>query len=126
MRHIRLVSTPRLERSDSIKLIVRHPIVDLGCIVYRFIPKRLWKIIRLHHTSNHLLEGSILPLGNTILLRCVRNRVLHLVTCIFIILNEIELDILTTIIKYKDLEFPFILVLNQGFKNLEDVKKFIL
>ena len=106
MRHITLVSTPRLERSDSIKLIVRHPIVDVGCIFYSFSPKRLWKIIRVHHTSNHLLEGYILPLSNTILLRCVGNGVLHMDTYIFTIFNEIRLEIFTTIIRSEDLEFP--------------------
>ena len=49
---------------------------------------------------------------------------LHLNTCIFTILNELILDIFTTIIRFWELDFPPILVLNQCFKNLEEVKKF--
>ena len=41
-------------------------------------------------------------------------------------MNEIILDMLTTIIISEDLEFPSILVLNQGFENLEEVKNFRL
>ena len=48
---------------------------------------------------------------------------LHLNTCIFTILNELRLDILTTIVRSKDLEFPPRLVFNQGSKDFEEVKK---
>ena len=51
---------------------------------------------------------------------------LHLNTYIFTILNELRLDILTTIIRYEDLESPPRLVSNQGLKDFEDVKNFIL
>ena len=48
----------------------------------------------------------------------------HMDTCIFIIMDEIILDILSTI--SDDLEFPPRLVLNQGLKVLEEVKNFRL
>ena len=51
---------------------------------------------------------------------------LHLDTYIFAILDEIRLDILTTIFRSKDLDFPPRLVLNQGLENLEVVKNFRL
>ena len=51
---------------------------------------------------------------------------LHLDTYIITILNELRLDILTTIVIYEDLESPPRLVLNQGSKDLEEVKKFRL
>ena len=51
---------------------------------------------------------------------------LHLDTYIFTMLNELILDIFTTIIRYEDLEFPSRLVLNQGFENLEEVNNFRL
>ena len=51
---------------------------------------------------------------------------LHMDTYIFIIMDEIRLDIITTIIRSEDLEFPPILVLNQGSKDLEEVKNFRL
>ena len=126
MGHIWLVPTPRFERSDSIKFLVRNPILDIGCTIYLFIPKIWWKFFRLHHTSCHLLECSILRLSNTILMRCVTNRMLHLDTFIFTIIDEIILDILTTIIISKDPDFPPRLVLNQGSKDLEEVKNFRL
>ena len=47
---------------------------------------------------------------------------LHLDTFIFTIVNELKLDIRTTIIRSQDLELPPILVLNQVFENLEEVK----
>ena len=75
--HIKIVSTPSFKRSDSINMLLRHPIMDVGWTVYRFIPKLWWKCLRLHHASGHLLERSILSLINTILMRCVGNRVLH-------------------------------------------------
>ena len=74
--------------------------------------------LRLQHTSSHILETFILPLNHTILLRCVGNRVLHLNTCIFTIINELRIKIFTTIIRFEDLESPPILVLNQGLENL--------
>ena len=40
--------------------------------------------------------------------------------------DELRLDILTTIVISKDIESPPRLVLNQGLKDLEEVKKFIL
>ena len=51
---------------------------------------------------------------------------LHMNTYIFKILNEIILEIINTIFRYEDLEFPPILVFNQGFKDFEEVKKFRL
>ena len=57
---------------------------------------------------------------------CVRNRMLHLDTCIFEILDEIKLDIVTTIVRFEYLESPPRLVLNQGSKDLEEVKNFRL
>ena len=112
MRHIMLVPTPRFEMSESIKMLVRHPILDVGCTFYSFSRKHLWQILRLHHASGHLHERSILPLSNTILLRCLGNRVLHLDTCIFKILNNLIHDILTIIIISEDVEFSSGLVLN--------------
>ena len=47
---------------------------------------------------------------------------LHLTTCIFTILNELRLDIHTTIVRFEDLEFPPRLVFNQGSKDFEEVK----
>ena len=49
---------------------------------------------------------------------------MHLDTHIFPMLNELRLDILSTIIKSKDLEFPPRLVLNEGSKDFEKVKNF--
>ena len=51
---------------------------------------------------------------------------LHLNTYIFAILNELRLDILTTIFISEDLEFPPRLVFNQGSKDFEEVKDFRL
>ena len=126
MGHIWLVPTPRFERSNSIKIIMRNPILDVGCTIYSFIPKTWWKSIRLQHTSSHLLEASILTLSHTILLKYLRNRVLHMDSCIFKIINEIKIYIFTTIIRYEDLEFPPRSVFNQGSKDFEEVKKFRL
>ena len=50
----------------------------------------------------------------------------HLDTCIFTITDELRFDILSTIIIYEDLEFLLRLVLNQGLKDLEEVKNFKL
>ena len=113
--HIRLMSTPRFERSDSIKIFVRWTIIYIGCTLYFLIPKFLCQISILHHASGHLLERSILPLSNTILLRRVRNIVLHLDTCIFRILYKFRFDIFTTIIIYEE-EDPKISgkVINEG------------
>ena len=41
-------------------------------------------------------------------------------------MDELRLNILTTIFRYEDLEFPPRLVLNQGSKDLEEVKNFRL
>ena len=105
---------------------MRHSILDVGCTIYSFIPKIWWKSLRLQHTKRHLLEAFILPLSHTILLRCVGNRVLHLDTFIFTIINKLRLDIFTTIIRFGDLEFPPRRVLNQGLENIEVVKQFRL
>ena len=51
---------------------------------------------------------------------------LHLDTCILAILDEIKVDILTTIFKYEDLEFPPNLIFNQVSKYFEEVKNFRL
>ena len=51
---------------------------------------------------------------------------LHMNTCIFTILNEIRLDILTTIVRSEDLEFPPKLVFNQSLKDFEEAKNFRL
>ena len=51
---------------------------------------------------------------------------LHMDTWIFTIMDEIRLDILIAIIRSEDLEFTPRLVLNQGSKYLEEVKKFRL
>ena len=48
---------------------------------------------------------------------------LHMNTYIYTILNEIRLDILTTIVRYEDLEFPPRLVFNQSLKDFEQDKK---
>ena len=47
-------------------------------------------------------------------------------TCIFASLDEIRLDILTTIFRSKDLEFPPRLVFNQSLKDFEKAKNFKL
>ena len=51
---------------------------------------------------------------------------LHLDTYIFVILDEFILDILTTILRYEDLEFSPIMVLNQGSIDFEKAKNFRL
>ena len=51
---------------------------------------------------------------------------LHMNTYIFTILNELRLDILTTILKFEDLDSPPTLVFNQGLKDFEEVKNFRL
>ena len=51
---------------------------------------------------------------------------LHLNTHIFTILNELRLDILTTIVRSEDLEFPPKLVFNQSLKDFEEAKNFRL
>ena len=56
------------------------------------------------------------------LLWCVRDRMIHLNTYIYTILNELILDILTTIFISKDLEFPPRLVFNQILKDFEEAK----
>ena len=125
MRHIRIVPTSRFETSDSINMLVGYPILDVWCIFYSFISKLWWQSIRLHHASGHLLHRSIIPLSNTILLRCAGNRVLHLDTCIFRILNNIMLEIHTIIIISKDPGISSRLVLNLGLKTLEESQKLL-
>ena len=105
MGHIWLVSTLSFERSHTIKRLMRHPILDIGCTFCSLGPKLWWQSLSLHHIGCHLLQWPVLSLSNTILLWCVRDRMLHLNTCIFTILNEIGLDIITTIIRYQDLDF---------------------
>ena len=51
---------------------------------------------------------------------------LHLNTYICTILNEIRLEILTTIVKFEDLEFPPKLVFDQSIKDFEEAKNFRL
>ena len=51
---------------------------------------------------------------------------LHTDTYIFAILDELILNILTAIVRSKDLEFPPRLVFNQVFKDFEEVKNFRL
>ena len=51
---------------------------------------------------------------------------LHLNTCIYKILNELILDILTTIVGSEDFEFPPRLVFNQSLKYFEEAKNFRL
>ena len=51
---------------------------------------------------------------------------MHINTYICTILNELRLEILTTIVKSEDLEFPPILVFNQSLKDFEEAKKFKL
>ena len=41
-------------------------------------------------------------------------------------IDEIRLDILSNIVISEDLEFPPILVFNQGYKDFEEVKNFRL
>ena len=50
----------------------------------------------------------------------------NLNTYIFTILNELGLEILTTISRSEDLEFLTRLVFNQGSKDFEEVKNFKL
>ena len=57
---------------------------------------------------------------------CVRDRMLHLNACICTILIELRFDILTTIVRSKDLEFPPRLVFNQSLKDFEEAKNFRL
>ena len=47
-------------------------------------------------------------------------------TCIFTIFNELRLDILTNIVRSKDVEFPSRLVFNQSLKDFEEAKNFRL
>ena len=105
---------------------MRNPILDVGCTVYSLDPKIWWKILSLHHAGCCLLQRSVLSLSNTILLWCVRDWMLHLNTCIFTILNELKVDIITTIVRYEDLESPPRLVFNQSLKDFEEAKNFIL
>ena len=51
---------------------------------------------------------------------------LHMNTYICTILNELRLDILTTIFRFEDLEFPPRLVFNQILKDFEEAKNFRL
>ena len=51
---------------------------------------------------------------------------LHLNMYIFTILNELRLDILTTIVRSEDLESPPRLVFNQSLKDFEEAKNFRL
>ena len=51
---------------------------------------------------------------------------LHLDICIFAILDELRIDILTTILISKDLESPPKLVFNQTLKDFEEAKNFRL
>ena len=126
MGQLWLVPTPRFERRHTINMLMRDPILDVECTFYSLIPKLWWQSLSLHHVGCHLLQWPVLSLSNTILMWCVRDRILHLNTCIFTILNELILHILTTIFRSEDLEFPPKLVLNQGSKDLEDAKNFRL
>ena len=109
----------RFKRSHTIKLLMRNPIMDVGCIFYSLGPKLWWQSLSLHHVGRHLLQWPVLSLSNTIFIWCVRDRMLHLNIYIFTILNELGLDILTAIVRSEDIEFPPILVFNQGFKDFE-------
>ena len=51
---------------------------------------------------------------------------LHLDTCIIAMLDELKLDILTTIVRSEDLESPPRLIFNQGLKDFEEAKNFRL
>ena len=51
---------------------------------------------------------------------------MHMNTYIYTILNKIRLDILITIVRYEDLEFPPKLVFNQSLKYFEEAKNFKL
>ena len=51
---------------------------------------------------------------------------LQLNTYIFTILNELKLDMLTTIVRSEDLEFPPKLVFNQILKDFEEAINFRL
>ena len=51
---------------------------------------------------------------------------MHLNTCILTILNELKLEILTTIVRSQDLELPPRLVFNQSLKDFEEAKNFRL
>ena len=51
---------------------------------------------------------------------------LHMNTCIFIILNKLKINILTTIVRSEDIEYPPRLVFHQGLKYFEEVKNFRL
>ena len=51
---------------------------------------------------------------------------LHMDTYIFVILDEIKLDILTTIVRSEDLEFCPLLVFNQSLKDFKEAKNFRL
>ena len=51
---------------------------------------------------------------------------MYMNTSIFTILNEIRLDILTTLVRSEDLDFPPRLVFNQGLKDFEEAKNFRL
>ena len=86
-----LVPTPCFERSHTIKMFMRHPILDIGCTIYSFSPKIWWQSLNLHHTGCHLLQWFVLSLSNTILLWCVRDQMMLLNTYIFTILNELKL-----------------------------------
>ena len=51
---------------------------------------------------------------------------IHMNTYIYTIINKLRLDILTTIVRSEDLEFPSTLVFNQSLKGFEEAKNFIL
>ena len=51
---------------------------------------------------------------------------LHLDTYILAIMDEIRLEIIMTIVRFEDIEFPPRLVFNQGSKDFEEVKNFRL
>ena len=65
--HIRLGSTPSLFRRYMIKCLMRSAILNVVCTIDCLNIEDRKQVLRIHHTTSHLLQCSILPSCNSIL-----------------------------------------------------------
>src|ERR1041384_3800962 len=74
VRNIRLVTSDKLMRSFLQELVKVNLVDDMAGSVNSFGPEPNWSLVFSKHCSGHLNKGTILPVNNTILLRCISSR----------------------------------------------------
>src|ERR1043165_3266033 len=72
--HIRLVTSDKLMRSFLQELMKVNLVDDMADSVDSFGPEPDWGLVFSKHCSGHFNKCAILPLDNSILLRCVCSR----------------------------------------------------